>query len=106
MLKKIDKPQIKAVITFSDSTEGHDGTIYKATNAYRIGETGSATFYIDENGRLRHPRQCGVNISKEQAKTMGWKPCKRAAKKRYLYILASSKNEKKKLIRLCKYDLK
>ena len=70
-LKKLkeDKPQIKAVISFSDSTEGHDGTIYKATNAYRIGETGSATFYIDENGRLRHPRQCGVNISKEQAKT-------------------------------------
>jgi hypothetical protein len=66
-LLKNDKPNIKAVITFSDSTEGHNGTIYKATNAYRIGQTGSATFFIDETGRLRHPRQNGVNISKEQS---------------------------------------
>ena len=107
-LKKLkeDKPQIKAVISFSDSTEGHDGTIYKTTNAYRLGHTGIATFYIDENGRLRHPRQCGVNISQEEAKTRGWKPCKRGAKNRYLYILGKDKREKRMLENMCKYDLK
>lgn len=103
-LKK-DKPNIKAVISFSDSTEGHDGIIYKATNAYRLGTTGKATFFIDQNGRLRHPRQCGVNITKEEAERLGWKPCKRGAKNRYLYLLPSSKAEKRKLIKLCKYDL-
>ena len=104
-LKK-DKPNIKAVISFSDSTEGHEGTIYKATNAYRVGHTGTATFYVDETGRLRHPRQCGVNVTKEIANERGWTPIKRFSKNRYLYLLANSKNEKKKLIRLCKYDLK
>jgi hypothetical protein len=97
-----DKPQIRAVISFSDLTEGHSGVIYQATNAFRCGQTGKATFYLDENGRLRHPRQNGVNISKETAEMRGWKPIKRGAKNRYIYILGS-KTEKKKYIRLCRY---
>ena len=104
MLKK-DKPQIKAVLSFSDTTQGHDGTIYKATNAYRIGATASALFYIDQDGRLRHPRQNGINITKKMAEARGWTPCKRGAKNRYLWILAESKWEKKALINLCKYNL-
>lgn len=103
-LLKRDKPQIKAVISFSDLTEGHSGTIYKATNAFRIGQTGNATFYIDENGRLRHPRQCGVNITKDMAKEKGWQAVKRSGKNRYLYILAKSKKEKKHYISICKYE--
>lgn len=102
---KEDKPQIKAVISFSDSTEGHEGTIYKATNAYRLGHTGSATFYIDQDGRLRHPRQNGVNITPEAAKALGWTAVKREAKNRYLYLLASDKREKRRLVQMCKYNL-
>lgn len=105
-LLKEDRPQTKAVISFSDSTQGHQGTIYRATGFYYIGHTGNATFYLDENNRLRHPRQNGVNITKEMAKEKGWKPVKRFAKNRYLYILANSKVEKKHLIKMCKYDLK
>lgn len=105
-LLKQEKPQIKAVLSFADSTEGHVGTIYKATNAYFCGTTGTATFYRDSNGRLHHPRQNGVNISKDQAKKLGWKAEKRGAKNRYLFLLPSSKVEKKKLIKLCKYELK
>jgi hypothetical protein len=104
-LLKADRPQTKAVISFSDTTIGHEGTIYKATNAHRIGQTGSAWFYLDETGRLRHPRQCRVNITKEMAKDRGWTPVKRGAKNRYLYILHSSKRERKVLIGMCKYDL-
>lgn len=100
-----DNPKIKAVLSFSDSTEGHDGTIYKATNAYRLGTTGEATFYTDENGRLRHPRQSGVNIKIEDAHQKGWTECKRGAKNRYLWLLPSDKREKKKLMTLCHYEL-
>lgn len=102
-LLKSDKPQIKAVITFSDTTIGHDGTIYKATNAYRCGQTGNATFFLDENGRLRHPRQNGVNITSEMALERGWKPVKRGAKNRFIYLLYNSKKEKRFLKQLCKY---
>ena len=104
LLKK-DKPKIKAVLSFADSTEGHEGTIYKATNAYFCGTTGKSIFYRDAFGRLRHPHQCGNNITKEKAKELGWKQEKRGAKNRYLYLLPISKVEKKKLIKMCKYNL-
>lgn len=104
-LLKEDKPQIKAVISFSDMTEGHSGVIYKATNAYRLGTTGKAKFYRDKDGRLRHPRQSGVNITEAMAKEKGWKSEIREAKNRYLYIIGNSKVERKKLIKMCKYDL-
>jgi len=100
-LKK-DKPQIWAVLTFADSTEGHTGVIYKATNAKFCGMTTKATFYLDREGRLRHPRQNGVNITTDEAITRGWCPVKRFAKSRYLYLLPDSKGHKKKLERLCK----
>lgn len=101
-LKK-DKPQICAVITFADSTEGHKGTIYKATNAIFCGMTTKATFYLDQDNRLRHPRQNGANISVDVAYTKGWVPVKRLSKYRFLYLLPDSKGHKKKLYRLCKY---
>ena len=98
-----DKPQIRAVISFSDLTEGHTGVIYKATNAFMCGQTGKATFFLDGDGRLRHPRQNGVNISKEEAQNRGWQPVKRGNKNRYLFILGS-KTERKKYLRLCRYE--
>lgn len=101
-LKK-DKPHIWAVISFADSTEGHRGTVYQATNAWFCGMTSKKTFYLDRDGRLRHPRQNGVDITVDDAITRGWCPVKRMAKYRYLWLLPDSKGHKKKLERLCKY---
>lgn len=96
----IDRPQTWGVISFSDTTQGHEGTIYKATNAFRCGQTGSKTFYLDANGRLHHPRQNGVNISVEEARARGWDPVKRDSKNRYIYILGSNRKERKDHIKL------
>lgn len=104
-LLKQDKPQIKAVLSFADLTEGHTGIIYQATNAYRLGKTGKATFFMDESGRLRHPRQNGVNITADMAMEMNWTPVKRDAKARYLFLLPKSKCERRRLIKACKYAL-
>lgn len=104
---KTIKPHIWAVISFSDLTEGHEGTIYKATNAFRLGSSPKATFYIDQEGRLRHPRQNGVNISKEEAKKRGWTPVKREGKNRFMWLLPDNKKHKKELVKLCEpYILK
>ena len=104
-LLKIDRPDIKAVLSFSDSTEGHTGIIYQATNAYFIGKTGMTTFYRDAEGRLHHPRQNGVNITKQEAMNRGWVAEKRYSKNRYLYLQAQSKTEKKELLKKCRYDV-
>lgn len=103
LLRK-DKPLIHGVISFSDLTEGHTGIVYKATNAYRIGHTGKSTFYLDETGRLRHPRQCGVTITKEMAIDRGWQPVKREEKNRFLFIIGS-KTEKRYYKKICRYNL-
>lgn len=96
-----DKPGIWAVLTFADATEGHTGTVYQATNAQYCGTTGRATFFLDRDGRLRHPRQNGVNISLAEARSRGWTPTKRAGKHRYLYLLGKSKGDRRRLERLC-----
>ena len=102
LLKK-DKPQIKAVLSFADTTEGHSGVIYRATNAYFLGATGKSTFFLDTEGRLRHPRQCGHNVSVEEGCKMGWTPIQRESKNRYLWILGDSKKETKHLKEICRY---
>lgn len=103
LLKK-DSPKIKAVISFSDTTEGHNGTIYQASNFYRCGTTGtSSTFYVDDSGRLHHPRQCGHNVTLVEAEAKGWKPVKRSCKNRYLYLVYTSKKERKELMNMCRF---
>lgn len=94
-LHKRLKPHIWAVLSFADATEGHVGTIYQATNAQYAGSSGRATFYLDADGRLRHPRQNGVNISKEMAAERGWVPVKREGKHRYLFLLPDDRKHKK-----------
>jgi hypothetical protein len=101
-LLKEDKPNIWAVLSFSDSTEGHNGTIYKATNAKFCGMTGKAYFYLDQDNRLRHPRQCGVNITLSKAKELGWNRVQREGKYRYLWLLPDNKSHKHILQKMCK----
>lgn len=99
---KEEKPHIWAVLSFADSTQGHYGTIYQASNFMYCGSTGRATFFRDVTGRLRHPRQNGVNISKEEAERRFWVVEKRDAKLRYLKFLPDNKSHAAKLKWLCR----
>ena len=103
---QIDRPDLWGIISFADKTQGHYGTIYQATNALYCGTSSKATFYLDKDDRLRHPRQNGVNISLDEAKKRGWKPVKRDAKFRYVYIVGNrkEKRDRKKLLLLDNYD--
>ena len=92
---KEERPQLMAVISFADSTEGHYGTVYQAMNALFCGTTSRARFWRDAEGRLRHPRQNGHNVTPEEAKSMGWKPEMRGAKFRYIFPVGRSRSEKR-----------
>ena len=52
-LKQVYK-NIKFVITYADESAGNKGTIYKATNAIRLGSI-DCDFYILPNGERIHP---------------------------------------------------
>lgn len=97
------RTHIWAVLSFADGTEGHTGTIYQATNALYLGTTGRSRFYRDETGRLRHPRQNGVNISLKEAEARGWTPEMRDAKHRYLYILGDGPRHRNGLRKQVKF---
>lgn len=97
---KIDRSHLWAVTTFADSTQGHVGTIYQATNALYIGTSSPARFYRDGEGRLRAPRQNGKNISLEEAAEMGWTAEMRGAKHRYVYLLPDDRSHRRILRRL------
>ena len=47
-------PNLKALISYSDTSVGNNGTIYKAAN-YKLIDTIKADFYILENGERVHP---------------------------------------------------
>ncbi len=86
-LLMVTHPEKRAVISFADPTEGHCGTIYQATNFIYTGTSSPATFYRDASGRLHHPRQNGVNISRRDASIRGWLPEHRLGKHRYILIV-------------------
>lgn len=81
------KSKYWAVISMADRTEGHDGTIYKAASADYYGLAQARVFYIDQEGRLRPPRQNGENITISEARERGWDVVKRETKHRYVFWL-------------------
>ena len=48
------------VLSYSDMTQGHKGTIYKASNFREIGKT-AATKYVDWKGTIYHPRSLSID---------------------------------------------
>lgn len=79
------KSKYWAVISMADTTEGHDGTLYQAANADYYGLSKRRKCYVDEDGRLRNKRQCGVNIGVDEARDRGWEIVQRETKHRYIF---------------------
>lgn len=102
---KEHKPKYWAVISMADTTEGHDGTVYQAANADYYGTAAQSTFYLDENGTLRSPRQNGENITKEKAKERGWTPVKRDSKHKYVFWTPDNYQSKDELRELSEIEI-
>ena len=100
---KSARPSAWAVTSFADSTEGHIGTIYQATNAMYGGMTGVATQYVDQDGRLRSDRSNGRRITRRVADQRGWTPIRREAKHRYVFLLPDNRTHRRHLTRLLRW---
>ena len=85
------------VLSYADTTEGHIGTIYQATNALYLGTAKERVFYRDHEGNLRTPRIGGENITLEDARERGWETEHRGIKHRYLFLLPDGHRHKKEL---------
>jgi len=103
-LLKSYKPKYRAVVSFADSTEGHLGKIYQASNAIYYGTSGKSTFYRDQDDVLRPPRNGGDNISVEEARSRGWSVDRREAKHRYLFLLPDQYQSKGELYEMLEIE--
>ena len=99
------KPKYWAVISMADSTEGHDGTVYQAANADYYGMSKRRKCYVDADGRLRNKRQCGVNISVDEAQERGWETVQRETKHRYVFWLPDPYDSKDQLRQMASIEL-
>ena len=64
-LKKRD-PEIAGVITYADTTEGHQGTIYKAANFKKVGTARPSYHYVDSGGNRFHKRNIWRGSKKQK----------------------------------------
>jgi hypothetical protein len=94
-------PDVWAVITYADTTVGHIGTIYQATNAHYIGVGGKTNYYLDQDGRRRVLYQDGKTTDYIAA---GWTRHQGTGKHRYLYILGS-KTQRRQRRELLRYPI-
>jgi hypothetical protein len=106
-----DKPDIKILVSFADTREGHLGYIYQATNWHFTGYSvpGGGSILIE--GKEYHPKSLNnkygtseVSKLKEilNINNIEYRP--RSKKMRYVKFIGN-KRENKELIKLCKYDI-
>ena len=91
--------QVRLVVSFSDPSEGHVGTIYQATNAVYLGMSGGGTRYVTSTGERLHGRLAGVYRMRHTeyagmsnaaiATAEGWVAQETGGKHRYGWALGS-----------------
>lgn len=111
-LLKNDHPEIKILVSFADTREGHLGYVYQATNWYFTGYSVSGGGTIVIKGEEHHPKSLNnkygtseLSKLKQILKTedIFYRP--RSKKCRYVKFI-SNKRENKKLMSLCKFEIK
>ena len=95
-----------AVLSFADEHEGHLGGVYQAMSWFYIGESrASVLTFRDVEGRLRHRRQNGQNITEAEGVSIGCPPY-RALHVKHRYVkLCGSPLQRKALRRALRFPI-
>lgn len=90
---RINKLNIKVLVSFADPMFGHTGTIYKASGWNYDGKTSPSYFYVNGEGYVMHKKTLYNHAVKmaltecEFANKMGYNKKKSPSKHRYVYYL-------------------
>lgn len=88
-LKFINKKENMILVSYADSSMGHHGYIYQATNWIYTGLSAKRTEKYDPNDLNRHSKSVTELVTKEQYKLLPSRD--RARKHRYIYFLGKNK---------------
>lgn len=87
-LRAIEKDgRYDTVITFADQSEGHTGTVYRATNAIACGVSRPAIYWVDPETGSRVSQKATENRSVAQMKSLGYRPEKSSGKYCFIWYL-------------------
>lgn len=102
----INKNEYRAILSFADFQQGHHGGVYQAMSWLYCGTSKKGQrYYTDQNGAIKHQRQCGKTITLKEARKLGWNAHRSTAVK-YRYIkLLGTKKQKRKYKRLLLFDI-
>jgi len=95
IFKQLPKPLI--LISYADTTQGHHGYIYQATN-WKYTGLGEPDYEFIKNGRQYHRKNLFHKYgtgSLENAKNNGFEVIKVQSKHRYIYVLGDKRIKKK-----------
>jgi hypothetical protein len=94
------------IVSFADSSVGHTGYIYQASNFIYCGLSAKHRDYKNKNGKTNHPRHRYDGISAEALKNdQSLEYVERSRKYRYIYFNCN-KRRKKELLKKLKYEIK
>lgn len=91
---KRDRPDLWAIFTYADLCQGHDGIIYRATNALPCGVVGRGNLkFRDCDGNLRVTQSMKGTWPerRQEAALQGWTEVRCKGKARYVWLIGSSR---------------
>lgn len=89
-----ERPELWAVVTYADLCQGHDGVIYRATNAVVTGVVGRGNLHLtDSEDRIRLTQSLAGTWPerRQEAHRRGWIETKCRGKARYVWLLGSAR---------------
>lgn len=90
-------PETWGVLTYAATDAGHLGYVYQATNALYTGTGGDPVYYVDSDGKRRGTHLNGHGVDATRAASMGWTRHVGGVKHRYLYVLGTPKQRRRRM---------
>lgn len=82
LLKK-DAPLVKLVVSYADTAQGHEGTIYKASNWDYVGDSMAESAIDPADGKVKHTR----TLHSIYGSVKGFERVKDKPKKKFVYYI-------------------
>ena len=95
---RTQRPETRAIVTYADLCQGHDGTIYRATNALFTGIVARGNLkFVTPDGEIRPTQSLPGTWPERRARAaeLGWTEKRCLGKVRYVHLLGSSREKKR-----------
>lgn len=95
---RVDRPETWAVVTYADLCEGHDGIVYRATNAVSTGVVSAGELHFrDQDGRLQLTQSLPGTWPqrRQEAAGRGWTETRCRGKSRCVWLVGSARFKSK-----------